>query len=243
MHIIFGNPLDWVALGWFVAAWAGYTAYARRVAVSRDSLTATLYSYRIDWMRNMLNHDNRITDVALLGNLSSMVNFLATTTILVLAGIVTMLSSTEKVLSVLENHAFVVPSTREQVQFKLLVLAVIFVFAFFKFTWSMRQHTFCNIVMGALPLVRPGEETAEHDRLAEYAARISDRAGNEFNYGLRSYYFALAVLTWFLGPVVFIAVTTLMIYILYRREFASATLKYLRSGLGLRADMRRRGGR
>jgi uncharacterized membrane protein len=66
------------------------------------------------------------------------VNFLATTTILVLAGIVTMISSTEKVLSVLENHTFVVPATREEVQFKLLVLAIIFVFAFFKFTWSMQ---------------------------------------------------------------------------------------------------------
>ncbi len=240
---IFSNPWDWAALGWFVAVWVGYTAYARRAAIYRDSLTATLYAYRIDWMRNMLNHENRITDVALLGNLSSMVNFLATTTILVLAGIVTMLSSTEKLLSVLENHAYVVPATREEVQFKLLVLAAIFVFAFFKFTWSMRQHTFCNIVMGAMPLVRMGEETAEHYQLAEYAARISDRAGNEFNYGLRSYYFALAVLTWFLGPWTFIAVTTLTIYILYRREFKSVTLKYLRSGLGLRADMRNRGGR
>lgn len=241
--LIFQNQWDWVALGWFVAVWAGYTAYARRAAVHRDSLTATLYAYRIDWMRNMLNHENRITDVALLGNLSSMVNFLATTTILVLAGIVTMISSTEKVLSVLENHTFVVPATREEVQFKLLVLAIIFVFAFFKFTWSMRQHTFCNIVMGALPIVKVGEETDEHHQLAEYAARISDRAGNEFNYGLRSYYFALAVLAWFLGPWVFIAVTTMMIYILYRREFQSVTLKYLRKGLGLRADMRSRGGR
>lgn len=241
--MIFGNPMDWAALGWFVTAWAGYTVYARRAAVHRDSLTATLYAYRIDWMRNMMNHENRITDVALLGNLSAMVNFLATTTILVLAGIVTMLSSSEKLLSVLENHAYIVPATREEVQFKLLVLALIFVFAFFKFTWSMRQHTFCNIVMGALPLVREGEETDEHRQLAEYAARISDRAGNEFNYGLRAYYFALAALVWFLGPVPFVLMTTATIYILYRREFKSVTLKYLRSGVGLRADMRQRGGR
>ncbi len=241
--MVFSHFADWFALGWFVFAWCGYTLYARRVAVERDSLTATLYAYRIDWMRNMLTHDNRIADVALLGNLAAMVNFLATTTILVLAGIVTMLSSTEKLLSVLENHAYVVPATREEVQFKLLVLAVIFVFAFFKFTWSMRQHTFCNIVMGALPTVRAGEENAEHLQLAEYAARISDRAGNEFNYGLRSYYFALAALAWFLGPWPFVGVTTLTVYVLYRREFKSTTLKYLHQGLGLRADMRRRGGR
>lgn len=228
--MIFNNPLDLVALGFFCAAWMGYTFYARLAAKSKESLSAILYAYRIDWMRNMISHENRISDVALIGNLTTMVNFLATTTILILAGIVTMLSSTEAVLSVLSNHAFIAPATRDEVQAKLLLLAVIFVFAFFKFTWSMRQHTFCNILMGALPYVKVENLGDDHRQLAEYAAKVSDRAGHEFNYGLRSYYFALAALTWFLGPHAFMAATTVVIYILYRREFSSVTLKYLRLG-------------
>ena len=232
--MVFTNPVDILALVFFGTAWMGYMFYARMAAKSKQSLSAVLYAYRIDWMRNMMSHENRITDVALIGNLTTMVNFLATTTILILAGIVTMLSSTDEVLSVLANHTFIAPSTRDEVQAKLLLLAVIFVFAFFKFTWSMRQHTFCNILTGAMPYVKAGELTDEHFQLAEYAAKVSDRAGHEFNYGLRSYYFALAALTWFLGPYAFMAATTGVIYILYRREFNSVTLKYLRLGRGLK---------
>lgn len=233
--MIFSNPLDWIAFAWFVACWAGYSTYAKRAAFGGESLTACLYHYRVEWMKNMIRHPNRIPDVALLGNLSSMVNFLATTTLLILAGIVTMLSATEKVISVLQDHTFIVPATREEVQAKLLILAIIFMHAFFRLTWSMRQHTFCNIIMGSLPEMKEGEELTEnHIQMAKYAAKISDRAGNEFNDGLRCYYFAVAALTWFLGPEVFMGMTAIVVGILYRREFRSRTLRFLRKGLELR---------
>ena len=35
------------------------------------------------------------------------------------------------------------------VQFKLAVLALIFVYAFFKFTWSIRQFGFVSVLLGA----------------------------------------------------------------------------------------------
>jgi uncharacterized membrane protein len=233
--MIFTHFIDWLALGWFFVLWVGYGRYARRMTRDGRSLTACLYRYRIDWMRNMMGHANRIPDVALLGNLANMVNFLATTTLLILAGIVTMLSSTEKLLSVLDDHTFIVPASREEVQFKLLLLTVIFMHAFFRLTWSMRQHTFCNIIMGSLPELKEGESLTErHLEMAQYAAKISDRAGNEFNDGLRCYYFALAALTWFLGTWPFAVMTALVVGILYRREFRSTTLKYLQIGLQLR---------
>lgn len=232
--MVFNNNYDWVALGWFLLAWFAYTQYARFAVRRRESLTATLYRYRIEWMRNMLCREQRISDVSLLGNLAGMVNFLATTTILILAGIVTMIGSAERLLSVLSDHPFIAPATREEIQFKLMLLAFIFIYAFFKFTWSMRQHTFCNILTGALPLAKAGEMTPEEEQVAVYVARISDRAGNEFNYGLRCYYLALAALTWFLGPFVFMMTTALVVAVLYRREFKSVTLKYLVQGLELR---------
>lgn len=226
--MIFENALNWVAFLWFLLCWAGYTIYAKEQARRRRSLSATLFEYRVDWMKNMMSHENRIADMALLGNLTTMVNFLATTTILVTAGILTVVCSTEGVVDLLSGHAYIAPTTQEEVQFKLLLLGVIFVFAFFKFTWSMRQHTFCNIMLGALPYV--GKERAMNDdekQIAEYAAKISDRAGHEFNFGLRAYYFALAVVTWFIGPWVFILTTAIVVWVLHRREFKSTTLKYL----------------
>src|SRR5690606_41250626 len=49
-------------------------------------------------------------------------------------------------------------------------------------------------------------------------------AAHSFNLGLRSYYFALAMLSWFINPWVFMAITAGVVYVLYRREFKSEVL-------------------
>jgi len=52
-----------------------------------------------------------------------------------------------------------------------------------------------------------------------------------FNLGLRAYYFSLALLAWFLDPIVFIFSSTWVVAVLYRREFKSRTLDALLAGL------------
>jgi len=105
---------------------------------------------------------------------------------------------------------------------------VIFVYAFFTFTWSMRQYGFCSIVLGGAPL--PDEESVggkERDDYAFYAARVIDLAGLSYNNGLRAYYFALSVLAWFINPYLFILASSFVVAVLYRREFKSRSLRAL----------------
>jgi len=226
--MIFNDIINWLAFLWFVACWLGYTLYARKAASNKACLAAVIYSYRIDWIKSLLRHDNRISDLALLGNLMQMVNFMATTNIFVLAGAVTVLYSSDSVLALIEGHAFVAQTTLEQVQFKLLVLVMIFVYAFFRFTWALRQHTFCSIMIGAAPQVPQGRElTVDEEQFALQVAKVSDRAAHEFNYGLRSYYFAFSLLAWFISPWLFIPACTLVVVVLYLREFRSNTLSML----------------
>jgi uncharacterized membrane protein len=47
------------------------------------------------------------------------------------------------------------------------------------------------------------------------------------NHGLRAFYFALAALTWFLHPWLFVAASAFVVYVLYQREFHSTTLHAL----------------
>ena len=61
-----------------------------------------------------------------------------------------------------------------------------------------------------------------------------DRGINAFNRGLRSYYFALALLTWFIGPFYLAVAVVWVIAVLYRRDFRSITLQTL-SGEGAEA--------
>ncbi len=72
------------------------------------------------------------------------------------------------------------------------------------------------------------EDTAEASRLAAAtAATLSIRSGHHFNRGLRAYFFALAALGWLIGPLVLVAMTLLVVAVLYRREFRSRALAAL----------------
>lgn len=87
---------DIVSLLWFVALWVGYTTYADRQAHRTRSLRAVMHIYRHQWMQQMLLRDNRVMDVNILRTLLQGVAFFASATLLVLAGLLTMLGSTDR---------------------------------------------------------------------------------------------------------------------------------------------------
>ena len=108
----------------------------------------------------------------------------------------------------------------------LVLLVLIFVFAFFKFVWSTRQFNFALTLIGGAPM--PDEPDAP-DRVgfSERTASVIDRATNSFTQGLRAYYFALATLTWVVHPGVFMFASVVVLGVLYRREFRSHTHRFL----------------
>ena len=53
---------------------------------------------------------------------------------------------------------FIAVSSRETLEVRLLVLIGIFVFAFFKFTWSLRQFNFTLMLFASAPM--PAEKEA-----------------------------------------------------------------------------------
>jgi len=61
----------------------------------------------------------------------------------------------------------------------------------------------------------------EAHKFAKRAAVVNINGSRHFNRGLRSYFFALAALAWFLNAVAFIIATTWVLWIVYRREFRS----------------------
>ena len=109
---------------------------------------------------------------------------------------------------------------------KILLLVVIFVYGFFKFSWSIRQLGFCSILVGAAPK-QPKDNPEQYAPHINRIARITSSAAVNFNNGLRAYYFALAALAWFLHPWLMMIATAWVVYVLYRREFRSKTLRAL----------------
>ena len=59
-------------------------------------------------------------------------------------------------------------------------------------------------------------------------ALVITRGVDNFNRGLRAYYFGLAALGWFVNPGLFMVGTVWVILVLYRREFHSITKRTLK---------------
>lgn len=223
-----GNPilhLDIIAFFWFVLAWFGYARFADKSYGTRLNLIRIMDHMRARWMQQMLKRDVRIADATLIGNIMRVISFFASTTILILMGIITVMGSHDQGLQLVKTIPFAIGNTPLMWEFKLALLALIFIYAFFKLTWSVRQYNYVSIVVGAMPM--PHEAPGHHREFAERAGKLIGNAGKHFNLGLRAYYFGLAVVSWFVNGLVFMAVTTLVVYVVYRREFRSHTVNNL----------------
>lgn len=215
-------------LGWFVGCWIGYVTFAKRQAKKTRCIASVMHRHRIAWMERLLYREHLIADTALLASLERQVTFFASTTILILAALLTLLSTSERLFHVLSTIPGAYPTTMFDIQIRLMVMISIFIFAFFTFTWSMRQYGFCSVLMGAFPRANSGEEiTAEQQRYVINLAKIIDHAGHSYNYGLRSYYFAMSTLAWFIHPLAFVFAVAMVVLVLYQREFHSNTLKVM----------------
>jgi uncharacterized membrane protein len=220
---------DWLALGFFIGAWMGYAWFSKAWGMRRPSILAATNRYRRYWMRQAIERDPRMLDGIITQSLSESPSFFASTSILVIGGLFALLGTTDKAAELVREIPFAQPTPMLVFEAKILVLVVIFVYAFFRFTWSMRQYTFASIVIGALPPPKAFSE-GEFDRkvFAERASDILGLAAETFNDGLRAYYFSFAALGWFFSPLVFALATTLVVGILYGREFRSDVLHVLK---------------
>ena len=73
-----------------------------------------------------------------------------------------------------------------------------------------------------------GKPPADAEEYATHINRITlivNFGNGNFNNGLRAYYFGVAALSWFLHPVLLIAVTTAVVYVLHQREYHSRTVQ------------------
>jgi uncharacterized membrane protein len=225
--------LDWLALLVFLGSWVGYAWFARHWSEKRPSVLQLTNRYRRYWMEQSTARDPRMLDGIIAQNLSSSPSFFASTTIIIIGGLLAVLGTTDKAAEFVKELPFSQPTTMLVFDLKLMLLVGIFVYAFFRFSWSLRQYTFVTLLVGAMP---PPEsfESGQFDRkvYSDRAARLAGLAAETFNDGLRAYYFAFAAMGWLFSPLLFGVGALVVVLILYRREFHSDVLKVLQLDRG-----------
>jgi uncharacterized membrane protein len=221
------SSLDVIAFSVFVAAWLGYHYAVEMGPHAARSLNMKMNLRRARWVREAMARDNRIVDTQVMNGLQNGTAFFASTSLIAIGGALTLLQSTDRVVALFADLPFGTVTTRAGWEIKVIGLAVIFGYAFFKFAWSYRLFNYCVILIGAMP---PAKEHDPDDaaRAIHEMTEMNIAAGRHFNRGQRAFFFALAYMGWFLGPATFLLFTIAVLVAMYRRQFASDAARVFR---------------
>jgi uncharacterized membrane protein len=214
------SALDLTALAFFVGVWVVYAIVLEWTPHGRDGLNARMDFYRDEWMRCMLAREMRMIDGQIMASLQNGTAFFASTSLLAIGGALTLLRSTDDLLTVVASLPLGMPTSRVLWEIKTIGLVVIFIYAFFKFAWCYRLYNYVAIMTGAMP---PSTEKDSPDALAHAAhtGRLCESAGRHFNRGQRAFFFALGYLGWFVSPWLFMATTAAVVAVMWQRQFVS----------------------
>jgi uncharacterized membrane protein len=228
MYSLFYSIYDILSLLVFLSSWISYEVIYNKKKKDHDNLTTVVNQYRKLWMSEAFNRKAKIVDATIINTLRASASFFASTSLLIVAGLITGIASSEKGVSILSTLPFMNTITSELWEIKMLFLILIFVYAFFEFTWCLRMYNFSCLFVGSTPEEQDIIDTDIKDKFAATSTKIFNMASNHFNFGIKAYYFSLAALTWFISPLLMVILGFIIIYILYRREFKSNTFKVLK---------------
>ncbi len=99
----------------------------------------------------MLARDMRMVDMQIMTGLQNGTAFFASTSLIAIGAALTLLRSTDEIVSVMSALPFGIQTSRGLWEVKTIGLVVIFVYAFFKFAWAYRLFAYVAILFGAMP--------------------------------------------------------------------------------------------
>ncbi|PID60011.1 MAG: hypothetical protein CSB44_11915 [Gammaproteobacteria bacterium] len=224
------DVVDYIALVVFFGAWITHDFIVQRHPWRERTLSGHMIAYRRQWIENMIRRDPKMLDVLVQSTLQQGVLFFASTSILLIGALMAGLGAADKALNVLNDLPITGITTRREWELKILLSTLIFVYAFFKFAWSYRLFNYFVIMIGAAPDTSRDDTLPDDDDIANHANRISEvhtLAARHFTAGVNAYFWALAVISWFISAWLFLAATAWVFLVLYRRAFRSRTLAIL----------------
>lgn len=220
------STADIWAVSVFFAIWLAFEIITDHTALRFNSLSGLMAHKRREWMLVLAERDLRIVDTSILAGLQQGTAFFASSCILAIGGCFALLGSTDLVSGIYQDLPLDTKFSRGLFELKVLGLALIFIYSFFKFGWAFRLFNYCSILMGAVYQPKDAE-LEERRRQALQAADMNIIASKHFTAGLRGIFFALGYLGWFVSPYVFIITTVFIVLVLTRRQYFSRARQVL----------------
>jgi uncharacterized membrane protein len=184
-------------------------------------MSTQMIAIRRAWMTRLLGRGNRTMDAILVGHSIHSATVFAFTTVILLGGLLGVLVLAEQLPSSTANSSVLLRgNTQALFELKLFLLVGILIYAFLKFTSASRQFKDSAAIIDNAPRA---SSAAVDEELGMRMGLMLNQASWQFDAGVRTYYFAFAVLSWFIHPIVFIMTTVLIALVLVRRQLFSTT--------------------
>jgi len=166
---------------------------------------------RSQWVCCVMGAKDHLLAIQTLRNNLMAANFLASTAILISLGLLSITLTPAAFNQV--SHALNLGGSRSEAfwMFKLLVLVVLFFFAFFNFTLSIRYYNHVGFMIGMLqshdPQVTP-----------ETVAGALNQGALHYTLGMRGFYLAVPIGLWIFGPIWMLTGSIAMLSVLYHLD-------------------------
>jgi len=226
------HSVDAIAVTVVIGLIGGYHAYLR--ALARKNPSAVLSSVaaiaRTTWVETMMaDRANAVLAIQTLRNSTMASTFLASTSILLMVGVLT-LSSQGPALKTTWHYVNVAGSLGPELWLiKLLVLLLLLFFAFFSFSNAIRIFNHVGYLINVPQDVnRPEGANAPESvdlRIKPTRTRFTpsqvaselNRGGRYYSLGTRTYYYLIPFVFWLFGPLYMIGAATVLVLIMLPR--------------------------
>jgi uncharacterized membrane protein len=165
---------------------------------------------RHKWVQCVMKDRRDILAVQTLRNQVMAANFLASTAILISLGLMSGAFRPEFYSEI--SHALNLAGARSEAlwMIKLLVLVVLFFFAFFNFTLAIRYYNHAGLMINICDI----DPQVSPDTVTE----IFNHGALHYTLGMRGFYLAVPLALWLFGPVWMLGGSLVMIWVLYRLD-------------------------
>src|SRR5258708_24095554 len=222
------TTLNIAALALYFFIWAGDEILFDSRFRRPDSLNAKMVLVRNAWAARMLTRDTSRVDSNLVGHTIHTATFMASTTVLILAGLLGVLGSSDRIYAAVSSISMIIATDQRLFEWKIGLVIIIFVYTFFRFTWAIRQFNYFCAIIGSAPLGR-ADETHRH---ATAMAVLPGPAVPTGNARFRGDYFAFASVGRGAPPLVLVLAPLFTVTVLVRRQLYSPVARANRPSAG-----------
>lgn len=211
------NPLDSFAFFVFVGFTVGYHVFYQYMVLRKPSLIfkGKINIVRRAWVAKIFEENTAIVAVQTLRNITMAASFLTTASVVLIGGLISLL------LSLPETQHFFLSREHPHITdpvlaLKLINLIVLFLASLFYFSLCVRLLNHIAMLLGA-----PAQ--AIRDAMGEDAVtfvyNLYAKAGRHYSFGMRSVYFLIPAVLWFIGPSLCILSTVGVGFICMKLDF------------------------